>query len=120
MGYTQFLKEIDDANKSQRAQSGASSTPGTPSRNHFRNASSPTGHRWRNQHQSLENQPLLRRRSLGPRGEDNDPEVAQPVAGGTVLGIHNLAIVMPQFVVSSITSIGLSGCAYEFAGCDRF
>lgn len=25
----------------------------------------------------------------------------EPVAGGTILGIHNLAIVLPQLVVSS-------------------
>lgn len=27
------------------------------------------------------------------------PDV-EPVAGGTILGIHNLAIVFPQFIVS--------------------
>jgi solute carrier family 45, member 1/2/4 len=29
-----------------------------------------------------------------------EPAKTQVVAGGTVLGIHNLAIVMPQFIVS--------------------
>lgn len=65
-------------------------------RNHFRNASSPTQHRWR---QNGERQPLIRRRSLGPVDEDGELASPQPVAGGTVLGIHNLAIVMPQFIV---------------------
>lgn len=84
-----------------------SSAVGAPTRNihprnHFRNASSPTQHRWR---QPEERQPLLRQRSLGPLGEEGDVHDAQPVAGGTVLGIHNLAIVMPQFIVCPFTSL---------------
>ena len=50
-----------------------------------------------------ERQPLIRRRSFD---EEYYYEVvgqeevsATPLAGGTVLGLHNLAIVMPQFVV---------------------
>ncbi|KAF8630339.1 hypothetical protein AX15_002989 [Amanita polypyramis BW_CC] len=56
-----------------------------------------------------ERQPLIRRRSFD---EECDYEVARqgvvsaaPIAGGTVLGLHNLAIVMPQFVVAVVTSI---------------
>ncbi len=52
-----------------------------------------------------ERQPLLRRRSFD---EDFDYEPPReevistaPIAGGTILGLHNLAIVMPQFIVSS-------------------
>ena len=49
-----------------------------------------------------ERQPLVRRRSLTEYeyepGVDEAGPVA-PMAGGTVLGIHNLAIVMPQFIV---------------------
>ena len=52
-----------------------------------------------------ERQPLLRRRSFD---EDYDYEPPReevistaPIAGGTILGLHNLAIVMPQFIVSS-------------------
>lgn len=29
-----------------------------------------------------------------------DAPNAEPAAGGTILGIHNLAIVFPQFIVS--------------------
>jgi solute carrier family 45 protein 1/2/4 len=86
--FPQFLKE-------------SSSTPETsvPSRrpSHSRVLSFPTPYRPVNG----ERQPLIRRRSLDqydaiPEGMDSPP----PTAGGTVLGIHNLAIVMPQFIVS--------------------
>ncbi|KAF9019235.1 MFS general substrate transporter [Hymenopellis radicata] len=52
-----------------------------------------------------ERQPLLRRRSLDEfeAGSDEIPP-ATPVAGGTILGVHNLAIVMPQFIVSLAAS----------------
>ncbi|KAG6833887.1 hypothetical protein H0H87_007898 [Tephrocybe sp. NHM501043] len=51
-----------------------------------------------------ERQPLLRRRSFD--AYENVPEESPiaPMAGGTVLGIHNLAIVMPQFIVALVTS----------------
>ncbi|VDB98727.1 unnamed protein product [Peniophora sp. CBMAI 1063] len=32
------------------------------------------------------------------------PVGAEPVAGGTILGVHNLAIVMPQFIVALVSS----------------
>lgn len=47
-----------------------------------------------------ERTPLLRRRSFDQHNPDAVPE-QEAVAGGTILGIHNLAIVMPQFVVST-------------------
>lgn len=51
---------------------------------------------------SNERTPLIRSRSyddlLGP---DDGEAPAAPVAGGTVLGVHNLAIVAPQLIVSS-------------------
>ncbi|KAJ7904651.1 MFS general substrate transporter [Mycena olivaceomarginata] len=53
-----------------------------------------------------ERQPLLRRRSFDafdPTGEDVPP--AARVAGGTILGIHNLAIVAPQLIVAIVTSL---------------
>ena len=56
-----------------------------------------------------EREPLLRRRrSFDEHNADLTPE-ADPVAGGTILGIHNLAIVFPQFIVShrDITLRGL-------------
>jgi solute carrier family 45 protein 1/2/4 len=49
-----------------------------------------------------ERAPLLHRRSLHEL--DVPPEAEEvtsaPLAGGTILGIHNLAIVAPQFIVS--------------------
>lgn len=54
-----------------------------------------------------ERQPLLRRWSFHESEaivEDEDEIAATPLAGGTVLGIHNLAIVMPQFIVALVTS----------------
>ena len=44
-----------------------------------------------------ERQPLLRSRSYDEVDARDSQE--KPVAGGTVLGIHNLAIVFPQFIV---------------------
>lgn len=69
---------------------------------HVRNFSTP-GH---NRPGSGERQPLIRRRSFDEY--DNAPEEDMPVSplpGGTVLGLHNLAIVMPQFIVAVVTSI---------------
>ncbi|EKM59137.1 uncharacterized protein PHACADRAFT_86979 [Phanerochaete carnosa HHB-10118-sp] len=52
-----------------------------------------------------EHQPLLRRRrSLEERHDMLDAPSAEPVAGGTILGIHNLAIVFPQFIVALVSS----------------
>jgi len=68
---------------------------------HARNISTP-GH---NRPGPGERQPLIRRRSLDEF--DNLPEEDIPsstLPGGTVLGIHNLAIVMPQFIVSGARS----------------
>lgn len=46
-----------------------------------------------------ERQPLLtRRRSF--EDHNDDARKSARVAGGTILGIHNLAIVFPQFLVS--------------------
>jgi len=53
-----------------------------------------------------ERQPLLRRRSFDEyenNADDDSPRA--PVAGGTILGVHNLAIVCPQFIVAVVTSI---------------
>lgn len=48
---------------------------------------------------------LLRRQSLRLDYEAETGEVPTKMAGGTVLGIHNLAIVFPQFIVCSFSSI---------------
>ncbi|TCD70851.1 hypothetical protein EIP91_001542 [Steccherinum ochraceum] len=51
-----------------------------------------------------EREPLIRRRrSFDERNADSTPD-ADPVAGGTILGIHNLAIVFPQFIVAIVSS----------------
>ena len=42
-----------------------------------------------------------------------DAPDANPVAGGTILGIHNLAIVFPQFIVS-VLAFELSRGADEY------
>lgn len=50
-----------------------------------------------------ERTPLIRRRSFDENDIDSN-EQSQPVAGGTILGIHNLAIVFPQFIVALVAS----------------
>jgi len=50
-----------------------------------------------------ERAPLIRRRrSFDEHGAANAE--ADPVAGGTILGIHNLAIVFPQFIIALVSS----------------
>lgn len=70
---------------------------------HSRTLSTPATMRNNRQIPDDERTPLVRRRSLEHnRTLDSDyvPPEAEAAAGGTILGIHNLAIVMPQFVVS--------------------
>lgn len=74
---------------------------------HARAASNPTGP-WRAQPNSAarfdERSPLARSYSTADiEGveESLNYKGSGPVAGGTVMGIHNLAIVFPQFIVSS-------------------
>lgn len=61
-----------------------------------------------------ERTPLIRSRSyaeiegLHTQGSDDDEEVdygGSKPAGGTIMGIHNLAIVFPQFIIALIASI---------------
>ncbi|KAJ8086780.1 hypothetical protein PM082_005605 [Marasmius tenuissimus] len=76
-------------------------------RNHSRAFSSPGLRRQLGGNDPLsERRPLLRRRSFDEY-ETHPDEIpsAKPVAGGTILGVHNLAIVVPQFVVAIATSI---------------
>ncbi|KAH9951665.1 major facilitator superfamily domain-containing protein [Amylocystis lapponica] len=49
-----------------------------------------------------EQSPLLRRRSFDEA--DADAPEPESVAGGTILGIHNLAIVFPQFIIALVSS----------------
>ena len=51
-----------------------------------------------------ERQPLLtRRRSFDSQTDNGGTQKRTPVAGGTILGIHNLAIVSPQFIVRRLS-----------------
>ncbi|TFK43415.1 major facilitator superfamily domain-containing protein [Crucibulum laeve] len=69
---------------------------------HPRNLSSPGYIR----REPNERQPLIRRRSFNEyESGQEEPVAAAPLPGGTVLGIHNLSIVMPQFIVAIVTSI---------------
>lgn len=65
-----------------------------------------------------ERQPLLRRRSYDEyEGAVEEDVPTIPLAGGTVLGIHNLAIVMPQFIVSYRFPSFLHTAEYVTSGC---
>ncbi|KAF8914025.1 hypothetical protein CPB84DRAFT_1758181, partial [Gymnopilus junonius] len=70
---------------------------------HTRNVSTPS-HLYR---LAGERQPLVRRRSFDEYENRMDEEIipGKPLAGGTILGIHNLAIVLPQLMVAIFTSI---------------
>lgn len=93
----QFLKELDEAADLPPERAASPSRP-----LHTRVASTPD---LLSRTAATERQPLLRSQTV-----INQPatEVAEPVAGGTILGIHNLAIVLPQFIVRTI-SCYLSG-----------
>lgn len=91
----QFLKEIEDSKRDD-----VSSTGDDDTRGHGRNTSSRTVSDVTERSSLLEQQPTL-------EGELENLDIlpAQSVAGGTVLGIHNLAIVFPQFIVRLSTLI---------------
>jgi solute carrier family 45 protein 1/2/4 len=69
---------------------------------HIRNLSTPARPSF-----TSETRPLIRRRSFDEY--DTNPEeeeiAIKPLPGGTILGIHNLAIVVPQLIVAIMTSI---------------
>jgi len=108
----EFLKEMDQSavkpasaesiartNALEAAASGSTST----SRPFQRVASTPS-QMWK-QGAPTERSKLLRRHSY--KGESLVNEMnptGAPAAGGTVLGIHNLAVVMPQFLIALISS----------------
>jgi solute carrier family 45 protein 1/2/4 len=89
----QFLKELDSPAPERTADARtvnhrASNTRTVSAPNLLRSALS-------------EHQPLLtRRRSFEDQADNEDAQKHTRVAGGTILGIHNLAIVFPQFLVS--------------------
>lgn len=52
-----------------------------------------------------ERQPLIRRRRSFEEHRDlQSASETEALAGGTILGIHNLAIVFPQFIVALVSS----------------
>ncbi|KAG7096809.1 hypothetical protein E1B28_004217 [Marasmius oreades] len=93
----ELLKEVSSNSPAQtprQTHSRTISTPGLPRRS----LTDDDGHG--------ERRPLLRRRSLNEY-ETSPDELAleKPLAGGTILGVHNLAIVIPQFMVALVTSV---------------
>lgn len=115
----EYLKEMDDSAKSNRAAAviagnvaaAAAARPG-----HVRVLSTPA-HPYRRLNRSStgprplgERTALLRRYSMNMTEQEMNTnelsvEGSGNVAGGTILGIHNLAIVFPQFFVSIAASI---------------
>ena len=93
----QFLKEREREHSQEEGTSAAREYAHRPS--HSRTRSTPATVRRRSDVD--ERAPLLRRRRSFNQDElDAMPAESQNVAGGTILGIHNLAIVFPQFIVS--------------------
>ncbi|OSD04159.1 MFS general substrate transporter [Trametes coccinea BRFM310] len=96
----EFLKERE-GESSTEGEAAARAWLRRPS--HSRTLSTPAVRRNSRQGEG-ERAPLLqRRRSFDQHDPHAKPE-AEAVAGGTVLGIHNLAIVMPQFIVALVSS----------------
>jgi len=95
---------MDDAARGNRLAATLGSRPGGDGGSrpiHTRVLSTPAN-LWRPEERAHERAALLRRHSLVPEAELNDmgDVGSAPIAGGTILGIHNLAIVIPQFIVS--------------------
>lgn len=98
----EFLKELEAGNNSRAASNRPSddlgsswhSQPGSPR---------PAG----GQGQSSERRPLMMRSYSTADLEGASAEyIGQgPVAGGTIMGIHNLAIVLPQFIIALVASV---------------
>ena len=90
----QFLKELDSPAPERTADARTVDRPVS----HTRTVSSPNLLRTA---LLSERQPLLtRRRSFEDQADNEAAQRHTRVAGGTILGIHNLAIVFPQFLVS--------------------
>lgn len=91
----QFLRELDNPPPPKPT------APVNRRTSHTRTNSSPNLIRTALLAERAERQPLLnRRRSFDNQTDNGDTQKRAPVAGGTILGIHNLAIVFPQFIVS--------------------
>ncbi|KGB78516.2 solute carrier family 45 member 1/2/4 [Cryptococcus deuterogattii R265] len=102
----EFLKELDDKPSPRTSD-------GRPRPTHARTTSTPLG--WRSHPNSPrgraspadERTPLTRSYSTADLEGANEMEYTGrgPVAGGTIMGIHNLAIVFPQFIIAVVASI---------------
>lgn len=100
----QFLKELEESqNQETPSSSAVDSHARSTSDSAWSNSydSSPTRRR------PSEQTPLLMRSYSTADLEGASVEyVGQgPVAGGTIMGIHNLAIVLPQFIIAIVASI---------------
>ncbi|KAI0269128.1 MFS general substrate transporter [Gloeopeniophorella convolvens] len=93
----EFLKELDQPTPEDRPTRDTSRNT-----SHTRTASTPNllGRNLLNERQPL----LTRRRSFEDQVDTGDAQKRAPVAGGTILGIHNLAIVFPQFLTALASS----------------
>jgi len=97
----EFLKEREREHSAEESTAVAGDYVSRPS--HSRTRSTPAV--VRRQSDVDERAPLLRRRRSFDQDEiDAMPSEIQPLAGGTVLGIHNLAIVFPQFIIALVSS----------------
>ncbi|WVQ74375.1 hypothetical protein IAR50_003976 [Cryptococcus sp. DSM 104548] len=105
----EFLKELEDvSSKNQRT----SSTNHSQRPEHSRTASNPIASRSQptsptNRPPVNEYTPLVRSMSTADLEGVGDMQYTGdgPVAGGTIMGIHNLAIVFPQFIVAVVASL---------------
>jgi len=118
----QFLREMDDNAATERKNLDRTRNHASGSGNirstsvmgrplHLRIASTPTL-MWRAPQSAgaepTERTSLIRRHSMLELSEADQEGIGyvgtQPVAGGTIMGIHNLAIVIPQFLIALISS----------------
>ncbi|KAG9002670.1 hypothetical protein FRB94_003705 [Tulasnella sp. JGI-2019a] len=122
----QFLREMDDNAATERKQQAHAQNHGSGSNSNYRSvstqrplharvASTPALAYRRPRADSTpdpnanEQTKLIRRHSMMVIEDLNEEDMGhvgtKPVAGGTILGIHNLAIVIPQFLVALISSL---------------
>lgn len=118
----EYLKEVDDRGKdgAEKSQPGHSNPPayaavgafaGRPG--HARAASTPVV--WNPPSAPNERTGLVRSFSMAnidDLNEEVDYAGSKP-AGGTIMGIHNLAIVFPQFLVSQRLVVFQLGCVTD-------
>ncbi|KAF8305438.1 MFS general substrate transporter [Clavulina sp. PMI_390] len=116
----QFLRELETAAVAQRAAArsqaqagggigyGAIGQGSAARPAHQRVASTPAHRHYPSRRRMSERTALVRRHSLmgtgGPVTNDLRYMGPEPVAGGTILGIHNLAVVLPQLVIAVLAS----------------